>query len=386
MDTLKITNKNSFAVKNRLINFILPMLLYTLQSCLRPQEKPATLLWSQLPLLPDPIGFAGSFVGVSNGALLVAGGANFGPGGTPWNGAKKIWYDQIFALKKPTGKWRIVGRLPHSMGYGVSLSWKDGLICIGGNNASGYYNEAFIVKYTSDTIAIEHLPPLPSAAANASGVLIDNTIYIAGGQKDADSETAKFFWALDLSVTSRKWKALPAWPGPSRMLAVAGAQNGAFYLFGGTALVPDKEGNLQRRFLTDAYKYQPEQGWIKLADLPEPMVAAPSPAFTDQHSNLLVFGGDNGRYFRENDSLKDSHPGFSDKIWAYDSLRDTWFQAGVIKTHKGSDAAQNPNASIWAPVTTPLTVWNGTVILAGGEVRPGTRTPRVLSVSFETDH
>lgn len=359
------------------------MLFYTLASCVAPQQEPAGLTWTQLPLLPDQIGFAGSFVGVSNGALLVAGGANFGPEGTPWNGAEKIWYDHIFALEKPDGKWKVAGRLPHPLGYGVSISWEDGFICIGGNNASRHDTDAFILRYVADTIAIEHLPPLPSSNANACGALVGNTVYIAGGQKSADSKTAEVFWALDLSATSRKWQALPLWPGPSRMLAVAGAQKDSFYLFGGTELVADQQGNLQRKFLTDAYKYQPEQGWTKLANLPEPIVAAPSPAFTDKGSNLLIFGGDNGRYFKENDHLRANHPGFSDKIWAYDCLHNSWSQAGEITTNKKSDAVENPNASTWAPVTTPLTVWNGSIVLAGGEVRPGTRTPRVLTASFK---
>jgi len=364
------------------MSFILPMLFSTLPSCVAPKQE-AVLTWGQLPMLPDSIGFAGSFVGVSNGALLVAGGANFGPSGTPWNGAKKIWYDQVFALEKPDGKWKVAGRLSQPLGYGVSISWKDGFICIGGNNASGHYTDAFILRYAADTIAIEHLPSLPSSNANACGALIGNTIYVAGGQESADSKAAKVFWALDLSATNRKWQALPVWPGPARMLAVAGAQNDSFYLFGGTALTADQQGNLQRDFLTDAYKYQPERGWIKLANLPEPIVAAPSPAFTDEDSNLLVFGGDNGMYFKENDSLRAKHPGFSDKIWAYDSLNDSWSQMGKITTDKKPDAIDHPNASTWAPVTTPLTVWNGSVVLAGGEVRPGTRTPRVLSVSFK---
>ena len=38
--------------------------------------------WSELPPLPDKLGFAGPFLGTHNGALLVAGGAYF-PDGPP---------------------------------------------------------------------------------------------------------------------------------------------------------------------------------------------------------------------------------------------------------------------------------------------------------------
>src|SRR5918993_2565532 len=62
----------------------------------------ATFAWSSLPPLPDPIGFAGPYAGVSNGALLVAGGANF-PDGPPWEGKPKVWHDRIFLLTAPDG-------------------------------------------------------------------------------------------------------------------------------------------------------------------------------------------------------------------------------------------------------------------------------------------
>ena len=51
--------------------------------------------WERLPSLPDREGFAGLFAGVSGGALLVAGGANF-PDAKPWEGGKKVWYDTVF--------------------------------------------------------------------------------------------------------------------------------------------------------------------------------------------------------------------------------------------------------------------------------------------------
>ena len=38
--------------------------------------------------------------GVSGGALLVAGGANF-PDKKPWQGGTKVWYDTVFVLDEP---------------------------------------------------------------------------------------------------------------------------------------------------------------------------------------------------------------------------------------------------------------------------------------------
>src|SRR4051812_40526979 len=77
--------------------------------------------WKQLPSLPDVEGFAGSFAGVSNGALLVAGGGNF-PGKKPWEGGAKVWYDTVYVLENPSAKWKVAGNLPPPLGYGVSVT------------------------------------------------------------------------------------------------------------------------------------------------------------------------------------------------------------------------------------------------------------------------
>src|SRR5688500_12009830 len=78
----------------------------------------ASLGWRDLAPLPDAIGFAGPFAGTSNGALVVAGGANF-PVGPPWEGNPKVWHDRIFVLVEPGGQWRQVEqRLARPLGYG----------------------------------------------------------------------------------------------------------------------------------------------------------------------------------------------------------------------------------------------------------------------------
>ena len=65
------------------------------------------LAWDELRPLPDPVGFAGAFAGVSNGALVVAGGANFPEGTT------KVWHDRVFVLEDPAAEWRLAStRLP----------------------------------------------------------------------------------------------------------------------------------------------------------------------------------------------------------------------------------------------------------------------------------
>ena len=71
--------------------------------------------WHRLPAIPDREGVAGAFAGVSGGALVVAGGANF-PGKKPWEGGTKTWTDAAFVLDAPDGTWKPAGKLPGRLG------------------------------------------------------------------------------------------------------------------------------------------------------------------------------------------------------------------------------------------------------------------------------
>jgi N-acetylneuraminic acid mutarotase len=336
--------------------------------------------WGQLSPIPDEHGFAGSFAGVANNALIIAGGANFPDGGAPWTGSKKAWTDKIFVLDKPTGKWKQADTLPQPLGYGVSISYHNKLICVGGSNAGGHVATVFAMSYVNSRIETENLPDLPEALANSCGAVVGHTLYIAGGLLTPDAKsTASVFWSLDLDQPKIGWKKLQTWPGPPRMLSVAGSLNGTFYLFSGTDL-EDKAGVAHRHYLNDAYAYTPGKGWKKLADLPRAVVAAAGPALPYHKNELLIFGGDDGVLADNAATLKERHPGFSDDILSYNTTTNKWTSAGKIKTAKLPDAAENPNKSLWAPVTTTSVLWHGELVIPGGEVRPAVRTSRVLTV------
>ncbi|MSU66947.1 MAG: galactose oxidase, partial [Opitutus sp.] len=90
-----------------------------------------------LPSIPDSEGFAAAFCGVSNGALLFAGGTNF-PTNRPWEGGLKAWHDKVFVLPSRTGKWASARPLAKENGYGVSVTAAGGVVCIGGGNATSH--------------------------------------------------------------------------------------------------------------------------------------------------------------------------------------------------------------------------------------------------------
>lgn len=319
-----------------------------------------TLRWTKLPPLPDKHGFAGAFVGVSNGALIVAGGANF-PDKAVWEGGKKAWYDKIFVLEKPDGEWRSGGALPLPLGYGVSITTDKGLVCIGGADAERHSTNVFRLEWIEGKIRRTALPALPQACAYASGAQVGKVIYVAGGTATPTATRAmKTFWALDLSERHPQWRELASWPGPERMLSVAAAQGSAFYLFSGVSLSAAPDGSPQRTYLKDAYRYQSNKGWTRLADLPHPVAAAPTPAATFGKTQIVIFGGDDG--LKAGFQPVQAHPGFARRVLAFHTDRNQWKETGEGEA---------------AHVTTAMTAWRGGFVIPSGEVRPGVRSPVV---------
>ncbi len=340
------------------------ILWLSIGSCLTPvlpaDEVRAPATWSQLPALPDPEGFAGMFAGVSGERLLVAGGANF-PDKRPWAGGTKSWHDSIYALTANGAVWSRAGRLPQALGYGVSIQTDRGVLCAGGSDAQRHYADAFLMHWKSGAVAIESLPPLPQPCAYACGALLGKVVYVAGGTDAPPATRAmKTFWALNLADDRPQWRALEPWPGQARMLAVAGVQADAFYLLGGADLEAGPDGKPVRRYLRDAYRFTPKDGWRRIADVPRPVVAAPSPAPAIGQSHLFVCSGDDGT--KVNFQPPAEHPGFPADVLAYHTITDTWIIAGEMPSPR---------------VTTPTVRWQERWVIPSGEIRPGVRSPEV---------
>jgi len=145
-----------------------------------------------------------------------------------------------------------------SAGLRRVVSTKDGVVCVAAVTRSGHYAEVFLLRWEKGELKMSPLASLPKPCASFCGALLGTTLYVAGGIETPGSTSAlRTFWSLDLGSTQPQWQELETLARPARMLAVAAVQDKSFYLASGVELSGDAQGRPVRRYLNDAYRYQP---------------------------------------------------------------------------------------------------------------------------------
>ncbi len=344
-------------------------------------EDAGLLAWEELPAFPVTIGVAGPFAGVHDDALIVAGGANFPQ--PVWDN-DKVWLDGIYVLTKDGDgfAWQDGGKLPRPIAYGAAVSTKDGVVCMGGNDAEGTFDEVFLLSWDakSQKIATTPYPSLPSPCAFAAATLIGDTIYLAGGQSSQSLESAmNNFWTLDLSLKDNQpefvWKELPPCPGPKRAFNLTVSQHNGYndcvYVISGRRQDGDADDPASFAFLRDVWEYNPAtEKWRQRTDAPRCVMAGTGIGFGQSH--IFVLGGATEELYFRSDELRDDHPGFVKQTLAYHTITDTWIEAGPTPANH---------------VTTIAVKWGDDIIIPTGEVRPRVRSPQVFRVrAIRPDH
>ena len=341
--------------------------------------------------IPGTEGLAGTYAGVHQNTLIIAGGTAF-PEGKPWEGGQKVYSDVILLfVRNPDGTLRSIpteARLPKGIGEGASVSVPQGLVCAGGQTADGLSAEVFLVSYGSGEIQFSQLPPLPAPIKFASMATIGSRVYIAGGETPQGSTDR--FLMLDLAKPSSDWQVLPPIPVPVYGAMIAAQMDGeetSIFLFGGRAR---KTGADATEFFGHVFRFRPSKGyWDQLRDITidgAKVRLALGNVWAIGASHIVLQGGDTGHQFnhveksinrinsgyqlaiRERDSLWINHPGFNPNIYVYNTITDTWF-------------ADDSGDLIPVAVTTAVK-WDDKLISVGGEIRPATRTGEIRETTF----
>ena len=360
-------------------------------------KKVISIEWKTIAELPPfrdqskSIGVAGPVVGIINNKLIVAGGANF-PDKMPWQGGKKIYYNNISIFnkeKEQVFQEKIQNSLTSNIAYAANCITPLGVVYAGGENELGLSDKVYLLQWdeASNNLRQTKLPDLPVETTNGSLFCIDNTIYFLGGE--TLTNTTNQFYSLNLIKINLGWMTLPVLPKPlSNMVVVAQYLNGQkqIYLMGGRA----KQKNGISDFSSDVYSFDIHlKIWDKKKSLPYPLSAGTGAVFSEKY--ILLFGGDRGERFnkveqtisninlekeqfkKENlisikNKLLESHPGFSNEILLYNTQKNIWLSNGFIPFN--------------ASVTTNLVQWGDEIIIPSGEIKAGVRTPRIISAKI----
>jgi len=375
-------------------NFIL-YLTFLLTSILSPelsaQNQPIKNIdWSVVATIPpaskqtSAIGVAGAISGTYNHILLIAGGTNF-PAGMPWNGGKKKYYDDIFLYLKTKDNLRLITagktlKLPFNLAYSAVCSTSQGIVVAGGENENGLSKKVLILNWQNEQLHINFLPDLPNTLTNAALAVIGEVIYLAGGE--TESGATDHFLSLDLANQQEGWKKMNNLPHPvSHTVLLHPANGNEIFLIGGRKRNPGDTSTIYK----DVSAFDLEKGlWKEKQPLPYTLSAASGISIG---KDLFIISGDLGETFHQAEKLiaeidmeKDpvkkerlnqqkikvqaGHPGFSRSVLKYDAAQNVW------STLKG--------ILPYGTVTTNAVHLDQEVIIAGGEIKAGVRTPNIL--------
>ncbi len=364
--------------------------LFALASC---QGKPAPLPTSTIEvqyLRSTPVensrfaqGVSACFAGVSQGHLLMAGGCNF-PDTPAAEGGAKVYYSEIYAAPispDTTLSWKKVGELPQETAYGISIPTANGVICIGGMNNEKRLTEVYQIELDSTAIQaiVTPLPSLPEPIDNAAGAIVNNTIYVVGGNQAGIPCNSHY--SLSLDNLEKGWERLTDFPGPARTQAVAVAltdENGekVLALWGGFA---GAHGDQPATLSVDGWQYTPStQAWTSL---PAPICASGDTlslgggtAITLTDSTALCMGGVNKDIFLN--ALRNpapdylTHPAewyrFNNRLMVYNNHQHSWTEIATLP-----ESARAGATTLFDSIG---------YLIIHGELKPGVRTPAITRI------
>lgn len=230
----------------RKINILILLILPFFVSCVQNNKKDLPFVTVEsLPTLPnDSLGVSAPISGVCDKYVIVAGGCNF-PDVAAADGGIKAYYSDIWAVHEDSltiGNWQKIGSLPFPLAYAISASTKKGIFCAGGMNGKQKLDRAFFINYRSKTkdVSIRSVSPLPFPIDNAGCCVIDDKIYVFGGNQEGQ-QTATL---LSYDILLDKWAILDSLEGENRSQpVVVGIENGnqkGIFITGGFSITNEK--------------------------------------------------------------------------------------------------------------------------------------------------
>ena len=360
--------------------------MFLLGACHPTASKTPTLSVDKMHGFPEEDscflkGVSALYAGVLDGQLVMAGGCNF-PHVPVADGGKKVYYDGIYVASLSDGttlQWQEIGLLPEPSAYGVTIPTKKGLICVGGNTANRSLSEVFILSLQGGEAVMNTLPSLPVTIDNMAGALLEDVIYIVGGNVDGVPSSAMY--SLNLNAMDKGWKQEASVPGNPRVQPVCAAQGGKLYVWGGFSTAGEgREATLS----VDGYVYTPaSKEWKQVAtpvdETGTPVSLGGGVALPMGEDAILCAGGVNKDIFLQ--ALQGIHKGkeyltrpvewyqFNRKLLKYDIQKDQWTCLGDYEQGARAGAAMVSDGSSY--------------YIINGELKPGIRTKDINRIKIK---
>ena len=326
-----------------------------------------------------PMAVARPFGGfLSDGRFLVAGGSYFE------EGVKK--FSNNVYLRSTDGKWSKVGELPQNVAEGVTCEIPTGIFCAGGTDGEKKFTDAFVLSVDNGVSRVSNLPPLPEPVVMGAAAADGTKVYVVASLK---------IYALD-TADPKEWKDVGLSLSPARAQHVAAIQNGdqkekVLVVYGGYDIKtkqPLRDGyglvlsQVGANGTSGTDKTDRTDGpWKKLSPVPENTTTIGAAFLPSGHQHILLVGGFGEKGWIDR-ALKGSTVvdpvklGWQRKILAYNCVTDAWCEYGEIAK------TDSPRCGAAAGIRPGKTPEQYTLVFAGGEVAPRTRTAEVSVASF----
>ena len=326
-----------------------------------------TMKVTELKAIPDAAyakGVSAPFCGVVGDALVVAGGANFPDKSLLEGGAKRVYAD-IWA--HTDGEWAHVGVLPDSTAYGATFAVDGALVLAGGNVCGVTTDKVYELTLQDGAAVLRALPPLPEPMEQCGWTRDGDRLYLVGGV----GTTAVYACTIGEYV----WTRLADLPEPL-FQPVAFASGGSLYVWGGfnpeTLEVSDKGLVISSEVEKSL--------WREAPSIPDGGTFVGATGATLPDGRLAVVGGVNRAIFARalHNTPEDRIPylskepaeyQFRQAVYAFDPASGAWTLLGA-----------DPACALAGPGVAVRPA--GGLYVAGGELKPGVRSPRIFSLAW----
>ena len=326
-----------------------------------------TMKVTELKSIPDAAyakGVSAPFCGVVGDALVVAGGANFPDKSLLEGGAKRVYAD-IWALS--SGEWTHAGVLPDSTAYGATFAVDGALVLAGGNICGVTTDKVYELTLQDGAAVLRALPPLPEPMEQCGWTRDGDRLYLVGGV----GTTAVYACTIGEYV----WTRLADLPEPL-VQPVAFASGGSLYVWGGfnpeTLEVSDKGLVISSEVEKSL--------WREAPSIPDGGTFVGATGATLPDGRLAVVGGVNRAIFARalHNTPEDRIPylskepdeyQFRQAVYAFDPASGAWTLLGA-----------DPACALAGPGVAVRPA--GGLYVAGGELKPGVRSPRIFSLAW----